>query len=378
MRVPTHSTFSAPSTVTRTGRPPRWILLASIVALGVSACGGTPASGSQAADSPAAVRPAIASPMAAASPSPAQPSAVPAWIAALGGRILFTKEAGSPTTFTVRTMAPDGTDLRTIGPTSSTSIVHVVWGPGSRFTFDSDRGAPNQVFTMDAVGGDVRAITTGPNGHGWPAVSADGSTIAFDNWIDQTDFGILVTRADGSQATPRTLTTSADPAKGGDSQPAFSPDGKRVAFQRWSTTDRTDPKAVTAAIFVVGIDGKGLKQLTPYDMDAGLPRWSPDGSRILFTDHADTHDASLSANLWTVRPDGSELTQLTHEAGGDFAIEGSWSPDGSAIVFHSWFGIDTFTAIRVMKADGSGATPVLTSPFSQGGAGEMPEWSPTR
>lgn len=389
MRVPARTTSRVSSAGCEPGRPGRRVILASIVALVVASCAGTAASGSPSPSQSATAATAVAatasipatgapSQVASALPSPSA-SAVPPWIAAIGGRILFTKEAGSPTTFTVMTMAPDGTDLRTIGSTSSTSIVHVVWGPGSRFTFDSDRGTPNQVFSMDATGGDVRALTTGPDGHGWPAVSPDGSTVAFDDWIDQSDYGLHLAQADGSPSQTRTLTTSADPAKGGDTQPAFSPDGKWVAFQRWFTSNRSDPKAVKAAIFVIGIDGKGLKQLTPYAIDAGLPRWSPDGSKILFTEHADTFDpASSSPNLWTVRPDGSGLIQLTHETGGNFAIEGSWSPDGSAIVFHSWFGTDPFTAIRVMKADGSDATPVLTSLFAQGGAGEMPRWSPTR
>jgi TolB protein len=361
MRVPAPIPTRVRSRARRRGRQVARILLASVTVLAVAACG---------ASGPSLV--------ASAAPSAPAPS-TPAWVTGLGGRIAFTKETGSPTTFAVMTMAPDGSDLRTVGAPSSTSIVHVVWGPGGRFTFDSDRGGQNQVFSMDPSGGQVLSITTGPDGHAWPAVSPDGRTTAFDDWIGVRDFGIHLARADGSEPHARTLTTSADPAKGGDTQPAFSPDGTQVAFQRWVTSDRANPKAVTAAIFVVGIDGKGLRQLTPYDMDAGLPRWAPDGSKILFTDHADTFDPkSQSANLWTVRPDGSALTKLTHETGGNFAAEGSWSPDGSAIVFSSWFGADPFTALRVMRADGSEATPILTSTFAQGGAGEMPQWSPTR
>jgi TolB protein len=306
---------------------------------------------------------------------------MPSWIENLGGRIAFTRETGAPTTFALMTMAPDGSDLRSVGQSSTTSVVHVVWGPGGGFVFDSDRGGKPQVFSVDATGGDLRQLTSGPEGHGWPAVSRDGLTVAFDDWDDTRDYGIHFTRSDGSQSIATALATGssslADPVAGGDSQPAFSPDGRSVAFQR--TTDHADPKAVKAAIFVIGVDGSGLKQLTPYEMDAAHPRWSPDGSTILFHDNADTLGiASVSSNLWTVHPDGSGMTQLTHETGSNFAIEGSWSPGGDAIVFHSWFGNDAFTAIRVMKADGSDATPVLTSPFAAGGAGENPEWSPSR
>jgi Tol biopolymer transport system component len=85
----------------------------------------------------------------------------------------------------------------------------------------------------------------------------------------------------------------------------------------------------------------------------------------------------LYGRRWTVHPDGTGLTQLTNETGGNFAVEGSWSPDGSAIAFKSWFGTEAFTAIRVMKADGSDATAILTSDFGKGG-GEYPAWGPTR
>jgi TolB protein len=64
------------------------------------------------------------------------------------------------------------------------------------------------------------------------------------------------------------------------------------------------------SIFVIGADGRGLRQVTPWRLDAGdHPDWSPDGRRILF--RAPEHFFAGS-NLWTVRPDGTGLKQLTH------------------------------------------------------------------
>jgi len=308
-----------------------------------------------------------------ATPSTAVASAIPSWIAALGGRILFEREGGSAQTFNVMTVDPDGSDLQTIGAPSKDPIVHVVRGPAGRFLFQSNKSGQEQVYSMDASGGDIRALTNGPDGHGAPAVSPDGSRIAFDAWNATRDLGIHVADADGSHA--RAITSLPDPVKGADSQPTFSPDGRTIAFQR--TSDYSDPLKVKAAIFVIGVDGTGLKQLTPFDLDAGHPRWSPDGTTILFADNIDIYGApgaNGDANLWTVQPDGTGLAQLTHETGQHFASYGSWAPDGSAIVFSSWFGDDHFTAIRVMKADGTDPTLIWKSPFGDGTA-EYPEWS---
>ena len=330
---------------------------ASILALVVATCGATPAT------APAAVPDPL--------PSPAP---VPAWITDLGGRIVFGRESGDPTTFTVLRMAADGTGLTPVGAPTTASRSLVTWGPHGRLLFESDRDGTMQVFDMDDGGGEVRQLTMGPELHGNPAISPDGSTMAFGTWTETRDLGIHLAAADGSDTQPRTLTTPPDRTMSGDAQPAFSPDGRLLAFQR--VLDASEEKAVKAAIFVIGLDGTGLRQLTPASMDAGHPRWSPDGRTILFHDNADMQEPTLgqSANLWTMAADGSDLRQLTHEAGGNYAIEGTWAPDGSAIAFASWSGEDEFTAIRVMHADGTDATPVWTGTFA-GGSGNDPEWS---
>ena len=66
-----------------------------------------------------------------------------------------------------------------------------------------------------------------------------------------------------------------------------------------------------AAIFTVNIDGTGLKRLTPWDLDAGNPDWSPDGREILYNPYWDPHPGKFS-HIYSMRPDGSHKTQLTH------------------------------------------------------------------
>ena len=96
--------------------------------------------------------------------------------------------------------------------------------------------------------------------------------------------------------------------------------------------------------------------ITPRSLDAGNPRWSRDGTRILFNDVAEPADGK-DANIYTVRPDGTGLTKLTHYTGGTAqAFVDDWSPDGTKIVFHFQdAGVDD---LYIVDADGSNPRPL--------------------
>src|SRR5262249_31107900 len=111
--------------------------------------------------------------------------------------------------------------------------------------------------------------------------------------------------------------------------PAWSPNGRELAFGV-SCCDQPTKLRRGAAVYVVGIDGKGLRRIPPWTLVAGEPQWSPDGSLILF--HSTTQDngdpGPAGGSLYTVHPDGTGLRQLTHLAPGDGVQLGSYSPDG--------------------------------------------------
>jgi TolB protein len=103
--------------------------------------------------------------------------------------------------------------------------------------------------------------------------------------------------------------------------PDFSPDGKRIVF----------PHDMTGALelYTINPDGTGLTQITHDGLDHAVPRWSPDGSHILFAT-VGKYDLGVIA---TVRSDGTEMKVLTTPVWD--SLGASYTPDGRHIVFSS-------------------------------------------
>lgn len=241
------------------------------------------------------------------------------------------------------TIEPDGTGLRMLTHVGSGGGCDgdPAWTPkGDRIVFDIGGDAFSHLFSMDGSGGSIRQLTTGPGVDADPVVSPDGVRIAFDRGGGPKPplSGIFLMNADGSHIVR--LTTPPASSANGDSQPDFSPDGTKLAFVR------------NGAIYVIGLDGTGLRQVTPAFLDAARPRWSPNGSQLLFGSSA-TAITEVGQNVNVVNADGSGLVALTHEVPVNSAEEPAWSPDGAMIVFDQFHGGDNFVGLVVMHADGS-------------------------
>jgi len=106
------------------------------------------------------------------------------------------------------------------------------------------------------------------------------------------------------------------------SDPHVSPDGKRVAFTIGDVN--FDANKVITQIYVMTLDGGGLKQLTTGAASASSPRWSPDGKKIAFT---------TGGQIWVMENDGDNKDQVTRISTN--AAAPVWSPDGKWIAFTS-------------------------------------------
>lgn len=138
----------------------------------------------------------------------------------------------------------------------------------------------------------------------------------------------------------------------------MSPDGRFVVFER--SNGPKGKNAFDRAVFVIGSDGSGLRQLTPWKLAAGDGAdWAPDGSKLLFRSKEDVDERH--SQYFTVRPDGTDLTQLTRFPVGTKIFSATWSPDGTQIVFAK--GDSTGRGdVWVMNADGTNQHPILEAP----------------
>lgn len=140
-------------------------------------------------------------------------------------------------------------------------------------------------------------------------------------------------------------------------EPAWSPDGQRVAF----VSHRTG----VSQIYVMNADGSNVVNVTRSGSTERNPTWSPDGGKLAFTS-----DRTGNWEIFSMQADGTAVTNLTNSPN-SYDADPAWSPDGTQIAFAS----NRVGAFRLflMNADGSNARDLLN--VDQGGA-LYPAWSP--
>ncbi len=233
------------------------------------------------------------------------------------------------------------------------------WSPdGTKLAFDSNRTDPrpddsttiNDVFTMNADGSGVTKLTDSAGASADAAWSPDGSLIAFDSdrGDPSTKQGIYTMNPDGGAVQQ---VTSLPRGYEFDLAPRFSPDGKRLVFTRYRGKGCTQPycSSETAALFVVGLDGAGLRRLTSFAIHAGDADWSPDGKRIVF----EAYPSGPYGDVYVIGANGRNLRNLTRDATGQ--ADPVWSPDGTKILFldNRVLRSRGRTGLATMRPDGS-------------------------
>ena len=244
------------------------------------------------------------------------------------------------------TMTANGSDLTQLTHTQDEwTEEDPDWSPdGTKIAFTNtfleyEEGAYPYLYVMNADGsGYTRLAKSHPAVH--PTWSPNSKEIVFSSAIRRPaylhqDLGLIyIVKADGS-GEPRRLTTEL----GLYEYPAWSPDGKKIAFVK----DRN-----IYVLDTTGGEGGANQPRLLTDHLRGRPvdlSWSPDGTELVF--------ASITpqtGDVYKMDADGSSVTRLTHARGAEYSP--TWSPEGDQIAFANQLGI------FVMGADSPEPAPL--------------------
>ncbi len=209
---------------------------------------------------------------------------------------------------------------------------------------------------------------------GQPAWSPDGRRLAFKT----AQFGsnqLAVINADGTGETLLTRTF-----RFSEGQPAWSPDATKLLYRRTPE----NPLVQDGDTWLLDVASSAKDPTQPVTQpvllrtgDERYPSYSPDGTQIAFRGDLDLAEPTGDEEIYVMNADGTDVRQLTSNA--DFDSAPSWSPDGKQILFER-APAGTFTPgteaqekdIYVMRADGTHVRRLTDSP----GLDEGPEFSP--
>ena len=315
--------------------------------------------------------------------------------------------AGSPVVAVSPTPSPPASASTAIASPSGSPIA----GPPT-MVMQSPLDGSMGIYLVDAAGTVGLKVSRGQMSARHPDWAPDGQTVAFDS---DDDGALWVVNVDGSNAH-RLL--ACDEGCSALAHPAFSPDGKRVAYVRYEPTTGSDPNTSPPAASSIRVLDLATMQSTqlaeakqPLLVD--VPRWSPDGTQLVFAidqfgkdlgetgstiavvdalggpakrllplsswayapdwnrttgaivysveekDYSTIPQSDQAYDLWSIAPTGGTPTQLTHLPAGSHLVYPSWSPDGSVVVASLDAPTSPRAAVLVDPATGA-ITPLLT------------------
>jgi Tol biopolymer transport system component len=225
----------------------------------------------------------------------------------------------------------------------------LAWTADGREILFTVYAAGFKVLRVSLAGGEPRAVEGVGQHAAWASIRGD--RMVFTQTAPQASdiWRVPGRKAAARDRAPEKLISSSH----WDDDPAYSPDGRRIAF----SSRRTG----VMNIWVCDSDGSNPVQLTSFGRFASLPSWSPDGRRIAF-ESAEAGDS----NLYVIDADGGVPRRLTQSPSSDSM--GSWSRDGRWIYFSS----DRGGSVQVWKIPVEGGEAVQVT--RGGGVNPAESW----
>ena len=247
-----------------------------------------------------------------------------------GGKIAFA--SGRDGAYEIYSVAPDGSGVTRLTNGEPAGKYFPKWSPDGQVLLFwnniTDPAASDEYWLKSDGTTGIFANTVQP----YLSFAPDGQTVAMCAIGPNGSLEILTVPTSGGDGT--WLTDNA--AK--DFMPAWSPDGKTIAF----VSDRDGLQY----IYLMDADGSNQRRLSTNEYPELSPAWSPDGSQLAF--FSGNNDVT---NVYIVGADGTGSTNITKQDSG-YNEDPSWSPDGSMLAF--WSGRSGDNEVYIMNSDGSG------------------------
>jgi Tol biopolymer transport system component len=302
---------------------------------------------------------------------------------ARGGLIAYGCREPNNRWYAICVIGVDGTERKRV--TSRLTTTDPAWSPdGSRIAFTRNQEVGSyttftndDVFVVDADGGDVRQVTTHRIGRSaWqPSWSPDGRRIAYVNGdsvatsVPSRWGALFVVDADGSD--PQRVTRSST-----DSSPAWSPDGAEIAFARCKRYSSSLPRCAQD-LFAISLAGSSRRLTRTERLSETVPAWSPDGSQLAFVTLApiDALELKGKEGVYVMNRDGTAVRRVLERQYLEGFVTGlAWSPDGRTVAFETSPTFDC-SAISLVDVE-TGSVRPLTSCTRPRESAVSPAWQP--
>jgi TolB protein len=224
----------------------------------------------------------------------------------------------------------------------------------------------SDIYVKSVTGKTYTQITTDPADDVMPAFSPDGKQIAFAS-NRSGGWDLFITTTDGDR--PIQITSDIDP----ELHPTWSPDGRKIAYckfgaqsQRWE-------------IWITEVANPGVRHFLDYGV---FPSWNPDVTRNKILFQRARQRGSRDYSIWTVDYTNGEAMSPTEivSAANAALINPTWSPDGSRIAFVTVVEPETQPTAKpsqsdlwIVNLDGSGRTNLTRGQFTN----FQPVWATT-
>ena len=331
--------------------------------------------------------PTVVLPSPVALPSQA-PSAPPSVVAARTGLVAYTHVdvlepgegqcTGAGGFFSCSTSGlwvanADGTDAHELLVNAGRRPTTIAWSAdGSRLLYHDDHllwtdpsGFEQQAFPNESY---CEVPCSGVEGF---ALSPDGARLGFVRYSLDVEASSVVAIMDLATGvvTELELTRATNPAvappcnvaacQGQNESPRWSPDGTRLVFARHGIGPSDENGFTRSTVFTVRADGSDLRQIVPMELDALDPEWSLDGLRIVFVSAIalpsdDPEAFPQNLDIYVVSADGSGLRRLTSDG---VSIRPNWTSDGRVVFARSLRDAQNreIFELWIMDADGGNA-----------------------